>query len=105
MNSYFYVDVDIKKDVIFCVLGNYEAENSSCIIKDIFETQRGKCNNQLENSSKSFAYQMSSNVSIAHLPRSQMMCFVAEAKINNSTSTMILVGNFSTPIGSTCYIR
>ena len=80
--------------IIFCVLENDRPENSSCIIRAIFEQQQGKCNNsRLEYST--YAH---SNVSIAHLPRNQILCFVAEANYN-STSTVILVGNFSTPIG------
>jgi hypothetical protein len=87
------VDVDVMNDIIFCVLKDYAAENYSfCVINAIFEQQQGKCNNNLiENT---YAH---SNVSTAHLPRSQIFYFVAEA--SNSASTMILVGNFSTPIG------
>jgi hypothetical protein len=88
------VDVDVTNDVIFCALEDHAAENSSCIIKAIFEQQQGKCSNNLLGNS-TYAH---SNVSIAHLPRSQILCFVAE--VNNSTSTVILVGNFSTPFSN-----
>ena len=92
------MDVDITNDIIVCVLESYEAKNLSCVIQAIFELQRGNCsNNRLEY--PNYAYQISSNVSIAHLPRNQIFCFVAEA--NNTTSTMILMGTFTTPAGST----
>ena len=81
-------------DFIFCALKDYAAENLSCIIKTISEQQQGKCNNTLLDNS-TYAHD---NVSIAHLPRNQILCFVAEVNYN-STSTVILVGNFSTPIG------
>jgi hypothetical protein len=83
---------------IFCVLNDYAAENySSCVIKAIFEQQQGKCNNNYCDLFENSTYARS-NVSTAHLPRSQISCFVAEA--SNSASTLILVGNFSTPIGT-----
>ena len=44
-----------------------------------------------------YTYEISSSVSIAHLPRNQIFCFVAE--VNNLTSTMILTGSFNTSIG------
>ena len=95
-NSHFFVDVDIMNDIIFCILKDFTAEDSLCIIKAIFEQQQGKCNNNYQVLEKfSYAY---NNISIAHLPRNQTLCFVAEAN-HNSTSTVILVGNFSTPIG------
>ena len=90
--SHFYVDM--MNDIIFCALKDYAAENASCVIKAIFEQQQGKCNNTLLVNS---TYDHN-NVSIAHLPRNQILCFVAEANYN-SISTMILVGNFSIPIG------
>ena len=99
-NSYVHVDVDLATDFIFCIQENSEHENSSCIIKAIFELQGETCNSdRWEDSTYAYQNLTSSNVSIAHLPRSQLFCFVAE--VNNSTSTVILMGQFSTPIGST----
>ena len=97
------MDVDLATDFIFCILENTEHENSSCIIKAIFEVQGKACNSdRLEESTYAYQNLTSSNVSIAHLPRSQLFCFVAEA--NNSTSTVILVGKFSTSIGRVLHI-
>ena len=94
------MDVDITKNIIRCVLvESYAVDNNlSCIIQAIFELKQGNCSSyQVE--STNYTNEISSNatVSVAHLPRNQIFCFVAEAK--NLTSTMILVGSFSTSTG------
>ena len=96
-NSHFFVDVDPSSDIIFCIVDSYKAENLSCVIQAIFKLQHGNCSSYtFEN--PNYAYQISSNVSIAHLPRDQIFCFVAKAK--SSTSTVIIMGTFGTPTGT-----
>ena len=97
-NSLFHVEVDTTNDIIVCVLKSYVADDSSCIIQAVFELQQDICSNhsfEIPN----YVLEISSNVSIAHLPRDQVFCFIAEAK--NSTSTMTLMGTFSTLSGCT----
>ena len=97
-NSLFHVEVDTTNDIIFCVIESCVADDSSCIIQAIFKLQRETCNNY-SFEVLNYVQEISSNVSIAHLPRDQIFCFIAEAK--NSTSTVILMGTFSTLAGCT----
>lgn len=89
--------MDITKNIIRCVLvESYAVENNlSCIIQAIF---KGSCSSyQAESPMANYANEISSNVSITHLPHNQIFCFVAEAK--NLTSTVMLIGSFSTSTG------
>ena len=86
------MDVDFTKNIICCVLiKSYTVDNNiSCIIQAI---KQGNCSSYKVESPN----EVSSNVSVAHLPHDQILCFVAEAKI--LTSTVILMGSFSTSTG------
>ena len=89
------MDVDFSNETIHCVLDN-GIENSSCIIEAVYEAQQSEnnCSNDIEmNDNKN----MSEIISIAHLPRKNIICFVAKA--TNGSFTMILTGNFSIPLG------
>ena len=84
--------MDFTKNFICCVLvESYAVDNNiSCIIQAI---KQGSCSSyQVESPNE-----ISNNVSVAHLPRNQILCFVAEAK--NLTSTVTLMESFSTSTG------
>ena len=92
-NRYFYVDVDFSNETIVCVLDN-GTKNSSCTIEAVYKLQQITCSNDVEMNDNRI---MSEIASIAHLPRNEIICFVAKA--TNSSFTMILTGNFSIPSG------
>ena len=101
-NSYFYVNhVGITDDVLSCALESYAAENLSCVIQAIFKLNQENCSSYyLENpnyANQNLISMSSTNVSIAHLPRNQLFCFVAEGK--NLMSTVVVTGNFRTRAG------
>ena len=107
-NSYFYVNhVGITNDVLFCALESYAAENLSCVIQAIFKLNQGNCSSyHLENSNyanQNLISMSSTNVSIVHLPRNQLFCFVVEGK--NSTSTVVVTGTFRTHTMSGCGVN
>ena len=98
-NSYFYVDhVNITDDVISCALVNYTAGNLSCVIQAIFKLNEGNCSSyHLDYANQNLISMSSTSVSIAHLPRNQLFCFVAEGK--NLTFTVVITGTFRTHAG------
>ena len=87
------MDVDFSNKTILCVLDN-GTDNSSCFIKAVYELQQINCSNDIEMNDNG---NVSEIVSIAHLPRDKIICFVAKA--TNSSFTMMLAGNFSIPTG------